>query len=137
MRRAALKYNIPKSTLSDGACATRCYTSGAPRYLEKEEEEEEELVRWIAGCAEVGCAKNVSEVRAVVSATVARKLGVASIGVSHGCWDISFVRGILSSCFALERQWLTGVPLLLTRMSLTTSSTPVTDMLAASESSST
>ena len=84
VRRAALEYNIPKSTLSDRVSGRvrPGATSGAPRYLDAEEEEE--VVRWITGCAEVGCAKSVREVRAVVSAIVAKKFGVASINISHG-----------------------------------------------------
>jgi len=42
---------------------------GAPKYLD--DEEEEELVRWIEGCAQIGYAKSVKEVRAVVGAIVA------------------------------------------------------------------
>lgn len=87
VRRAALEYNIPKSTLSDRVSGRvrPGATSGAPRYLDAEEEEE--VVRWITGCAEVGCTKSVREVRAVVSAIVAKKFGVASINISHGWWD--------------------------------------------------
>ena len=40
---------------------------GPPRYLN--DEEEEELVRWLEGCAEVGCVKSIKEVRAVVGVT--------------------------------------------------------------------
>ncbi len=92
VRRAALEYSVPKSTLSDrvtGRVRPGAH-SGAPRYLEgeeEEEEEEEEIVQWISGCAEVGCAKSIREVQAVVSAIVARKLGITSISLSHGWWD--------------------------------------------------
>ena len=38
-------------------------------------QEEEEVVRWITGCAEIGCAKSASEVMAVVSNVVREKKG--------------------------------------------------------------
>lgn len=63
VRRAALVYGVPKSTLHDrvsGKVLPGCQ-GGAPRYLE--DEEEEELVRWLEGCAAVGYAKSVKEVR--------------------------------------------------------------------------
>ena len=86
VRKAAVSYGIPKSTLHDhvkgkvqlGAAV------GAQRYLT---DEEEELARWLEGCAKVGCAKSISEVRAVVGAIVAKKLGVDCVTVSHGWWD--------------------------------------------------
>ena len=59
--------------------------SGELSYLDKEEEEE--LVRWITGCAEVGCANNVREVKAVVSAIVLKKLDVLGICVTYGWWE--------------------------------------------------
>ena len=55
---------------------------GAPHYLD--DEEEEELVRWLEGCAEMGCTKSIREVRAIVGAIVARKMNVDSMVVSHG-----------------------------------------------------
>jgi len=87
VRRAALEYNVPKSTLSDRVTGQVRLgaRSGASRYLE--EEEEEEIVQWIRGCTEVGCAKSIREVQAVVSTIVAKKLGITSISVSHGWWD--------------------------------------------------
>lgn len=56
VRRAAMTYNIPKSTLHDRVSGKVLpgAKSGALRYLT---DEEEELVRWIEGCAEVGYAK--------------------------------------------------------------------------------
>ena len=59
--------------------------SGALSYLDKEGEEE--LVRWITGFAEVGCAKSVREVKAVVSAIVLKKQGVPGICVTYGWWE--------------------------------------------------
>ena len=55
---------------------------GAPRYLD--DVEEVELVRWLEGCAEVGCAKSVREVQVIVGAFVAKKLNLDHLTVSHG-----------------------------------------------------
>ena len=88
VRRAALEYQVPRSTLSDRVTG-KVYPGaapGPPKYLG--EEEEEELIKWIAGCAEIGYAKSVREIRAVVGAIVSYKLGLDSpIVVSHGWWD--------------------------------------------------
>ena len=43
------------------------------------DEEEEELVKWITGCAEVEYAKSVCDIRAVVGAIVLNKLGVDNL----------------------------------------------------------
>ena len=86
VRRAALEYNVPKSTLHDRVIG-RVKPGAKPgpsRYLD---DEEEEVVRWIIGCAEVGYAKSVKEVRAVVSTIVAKKMGVLHVSVSHGWWE--------------------------------------------------
>ena len=88
VRRAALEYQVPISTLSDHVTGKVCpgAAPGPPKYLC--EEEEVELVKWIAGCAEIGYAKSVREIRAVVGAIVSSKLGLDSpIVVSHGWWD--------------------------------------------------
>ena len=63
---------------------------GAPRYFD--DEEQKELVQWLEGCAEVGCAKSVSEVRAIVGAIVAKKQNLDHLTVSHGWWDRFRVR---------------------------------------------
>ena len=42
---------------------------GAPRYLE----DEEELVKWLKACAEVGNTKSVREVCAIVGGIVSKK----------------------------------------------------------------
>lgn len=84
IREAAAQYGVPKSTLHDritgrvqpGAAPV------APRYLDVEEEEE--LVRWLEGCASIGYAKSVREVRGVVGAIVAAKNNVENVVVSHG-----------------------------------------------------
>ena len=84
---AALEYGIPRSTLHDGVSGKvrPGAVGGAPRYLDAGEEEE--LVRWLEGCAEVGRAKNVREVRAIIGAIVAKKQNVDNVTVSHGWWD--------------------------------------------------
>ena len=56
----------------------------SPNYLT---DEEDEVVRWLEGCAIVRCAKSIRDVRVVVGAIVAKKLGVECISVSHGWWD--------------------------------------------------
>lgn len=88
VRKAALIYGIPKSTLHDHASGKVRPGAGVglPKYL-TDEEEEDELVRWLEGCAEVGCAKSVRETRAVVGAIVAKKQRVECAVVSHGWWD--------------------------------------------------
>lgn len=58
---------------------------GAPRYLD--EEKEEEVVRWLEGCASIGYAKSVREVRSIVGAIVAAKNDLQHVVVSHGWWD--------------------------------------------------
>ena len=58
---------------------------GAPKYLD--DEEEEELVRWVEGCAQIGYAKSVKEVRAVVGAIVAAKNNLDCAVVRHGWGD--------------------------------------------------
>lgn len=86
LRRAALEYNVPRSTLSDYVQQKSHFgaTSGPAKYLSSEEEEE--VVKWIAGCAEIGWAKSVREIRGVVSTIVSSKLGYA-VNVSQGWWD--------------------------------------------------
>jgi len=87
LRRAALEYGVPKSTLHDrisGRVVPGC-RGGAPRYLE--DEEEEELVKWLEGCSKIGYAKSVKEVRAIVGGIVARKRGLEHFTVSYGWWD--------------------------------------------------
>jgi len=87
VRRAALVYSVPKSTLHDHLSGKVLpgAVGGTPRYLD--DEEEEELVRWLEGCAEVGCAKSIKEVRAIVGAIVAKKQNTEPVFVSHGWWD--------------------------------------------------
>ena len=79
-------YGIPTSTLHDHVSGKVLPGSGVglPKYLT---DEEEEVVRWLEGCAEIGCAKSIREVRAVVGAIMAKKQNVECIVVSHGWWD--------------------------------------------------
>ena len=73
VRRAALEYNIPKSTLQDrlsgkvlpGAC------SGPERYLSPEEEKE--LAQFVMHCAQVGYARTRQQILAIVEAAVREK----------------------------------------------------------------
>ena len=86
VREAASQYGVPKSTLHD--CVSGRIqpgaVPGAHRYLD--EEEEEEVVRWLEGCASIGYAKSVREVRSIVGAIVAAKNKLENV-VSHGWWD--------------------------------------------------
>lgn len=87
VRQAAAQFGVPKSTLHDRICGKvkPGAVSGYPRYLD--DKEEEELVRSIEGCAQIGYAKNVKEIRAIVGAIVARKNGLDGVVISHGWWD--------------------------------------------------
>ena len=86
VREAASQYGVPKSTLHD--CVSGRIqpgaVPGAHRYLD--EEEEEEVFRWLEGCASIGYAKSVREVRSIVGAIVAAKNKLENV-VSHGWWD--------------------------------------------------
>ena len=89
VRRAAVQYDIPSSTLHDRISGkVSGAVSGPPRYLD--EEEERELVEFLLGCAEVGYPKTVKEVRAMVGKIVAKKqhqdIG-STAPVSHGWWE--------------------------------------------------
>ena len=81
VREAAAQFSVPKSTLHDRISGKVQPGSvyGPPRYLD--EEEEEELVRWIEGCAQIGHAKSVCEIRAIFEAIVAKKNALDSMVV--------------------------------------------------------
>lgn len=93
VRRAALEYSVPRSTLHDRISGKVCAgaVSGASRYLDNEEEDE--LVEFLLGCAEVGYPKTVKEVRAIVGKIVADKHALNETSthpvaaVSHGWWE--------------------------------------------------
>ena len=63
-----MEYQVPCSTLSDQVTGRVCPRAalGPPKYLC--DEEEEELVKWITGCAEVGYPKSACKIRTVVGA---------------------------------------------------------------------
>lgn len=87
VREAAAMFGVPKSTLHDriSGRVQPGAVGGAPRYLD--DEGEEELVRWLEGCAAVGYAKSVREVHGIVGAIVAAKNNLDNVVVSHGWWD--------------------------------------------------
>ena len=65
VRRAAVQYDIPLSTLHDRISGkVSGAVSGPPCYLDKEEERE--LVEFLLRCVEVGYPKIVKEVKAYV-----------------------------------------------------------------------
>ena len=86
VRRAAIEYGVPRSTLGDRVSGRVCHgiVSGPPRYLS--EQEEEELVKFLLGCASVGYPKTRKEVLALVQMQVLRSRGI-NRPVSHGWWD--------------------------------------------------
>lgn len=87
VRQASLSYGIPKSTLHDHYSGKILAGAkpGPTRYLN--DEEESELVQWLEGCAQVGYAKSIREVRAVVGAILGAKHGLENVVVIHGWWD--------------------------------------------------
>ena len=87
VRRAALKYDVSKSTLHNRVSGNILpgAVGGPPQYLN--DEQEEELIRWLEGCVKVGCAKSIGEVRVVVGAIAAKKHYLDHVTVSHGWWD--------------------------------------------------
>ena len=86
-REATNQFSVSKSTLHNRISGKVLpgAKSGAPLYLD--EEEEGELVRWLEGCTQIGYAKSVKEVCAIVRAIVAKKNNLESVVVSHGWWD--------------------------------------------------
>ena len=85
VRRAAVEYNVPKSTLNDriqGKVIHGC-RSGPSRYLT--EAEEEELLRFLMRSASIGYPKSRSAVIAIVQRACTNK-GL-SVTVTHGWWE--------------------------------------------------
>ena len=80
VRKAAMEYGVPKSTLGDRVSGrvTHGVLSGPPKYLS--EEEEDEMVRFILGCASVGYAKTRKEILGLVQTQVDKP-------ITHGWWD--------------------------------------------------
>ena len=85
VRRAALEYNIPKSTLQDrlNGKVLPGATSGPERYLSPEEENE--LAKFVMHCAKIGYARTRKQVLAIVEAAVQKKRGPTAT-VSPGWW---------------------------------------------------
>ena len=89
VRRAALLYGVPKSTLGDRVsgrvlCGVTC---GRDKYLS--DEEEEELASFIENCASVGYAKTRKEILALVERIMCAR-GI-EIRISDGWW-VSFLK---------------------------------------------
>ena len=65
VRRIALENQVQRSMLSDHVTGRVCLGAapGLPKYLC---EEEEKLVKWIAGCEEVGYARSVCVISGLV-----------------------------------------------------------------------
>ncbi len=91
VRRAAIKYSVPRSTLHDriSGKVSMGATSGPERYLN--DDEEEELVRFLSGCAKIGYGKSKKQVLCLVEAILMKKRGVPSAPVTKGWWE-SFQR---------------------------------------------
>jgi len=87
LRKASIQYGVPKSTLHDRVSGKVLPGAkiGAPRYLD--DEEEGELVKFLLGAASIGYPKSVREVRAIVSAIMAKKMGAESVEVSQKWWE--------------------------------------------------
>ena len=85
IRRAAVEYNVPKSTLGDrvSGCIVHGATSGKPQYLS--DEEEELLVRFLLKCASIGYPRSRKEVIGIVQ-NVCDKKGLI-VEVTHGWWE--------------------------------------------------
>ena len=82
VRRAAEEYDVPRSTLGDRVSGRilPCPVSGRKPYLSREEEDE--LVSFLVGCAEIGFSRGRKEVIALVQRVCdGRGLGVK---ISHG-----------------------------------------------------
>ncbi|XP_019863760.1 PREDICTED: uncharacterized protein LOC109592876 [Amphimedon queenslandica] len=90
IRRAALEYGVPASTLTDRVSGRIAFgkKSGPKKYLT--DEEEKELVYFVSGCAEVGYSCSRTDVILLVQEVLYRK-GIRDTVVSHGWWE-SFKR---------------------------------------------
>lgn len=85
VRRAALQYSVPKSTLSDRVTGKVKFGShsGPPRYLT--DAEEQELTSFIVRCASIGCAKTKKEFISIVELILASK--GKQVIISNGWWE--------------------------------------------------
>ena len=85
VQRAALEFNIPRSTLHDPVSGRvvvggQC---GQEKYLA--DEEEDELEAFLVGCASIGFAKSRSQVIEIVQQVMSRK--GRHVPVTHGWWE--------------------------------------------------
>ena len=85
VRKAALMYGIPKSTLGDRITGRvlEGSKSGPLKYLS--EQEEEELISFIIGCAEIGYPKTVIDILVFSAAS----FGLPGVDqeVTYGWWE--------------------------------------------------
>ena len=83
VREETAQFGVPKSTLHNRISGKLQpgAAPGVPRYLDKEEEEE--VVSWLEGCASIGFAKMVKEVRNIVGAREASKNNLDNFVVSN------------------------------------------------------
>ena len=85
VRRAALQFDVPKSTLHDRLTGKVVSggQSGPMKYLS--DEEEDELEEFLVGCASLGFARSRQQVIELVQEVVTRKQ--RDVRVSHGWWE--------------------------------------------------
>ena len=85
IREAAFQFGVPKSTLGDRASGRVLSgaTSGPATYLNSSEEEE--LVQFHLGCAEIGYSKSCKQVLALVRRLLVKK-GITA-PVTTGWWE--------------------------------------------------
>ena len=85
IREAAIKFGVPKSTLGDRASGRVLSgaTSGPKTYLDSSEEDE--LVQFLIGCAEIGYPKSRKQVLALVKRLLVKK-GITA-AVTSGWWE--------------------------------------------------
>lgn len=85
VRRAAMQFNVPKSTLGDRISGRiqPGSVSGPPKYLTPSEESE--LSRFLSRCCQIGYARSKLEVIALVQRILDSK-GM-KVTVTHGWWD--------------------------------------------------
>lgn len=84
VRKAALSYNVPKSTLNDRVSPFGSH-SGPSHYLS--DEEETQLVHFLCNAASLGYARTKKEVLVIVEELVSAK--GRQIHVSNGWWESS------------------------------------------------
>ena len=86
VRRAAMQYRVPGTTLMDRVSGRIPFgkRSGSVKYLS--DEEEAELVCFVIGCAGVGYSYSRRDVIALVQEFLNQK-GMKDVNVSHGWWE--------------------------------------------------